>query len=476
MRSNATSVHWHGVWQRGSVEYDGVPGVTQCPIPPGKTFTYKFRAYQYGTTWYHSHVNLQITNGLFGPLIINGPATADYDEDVGAIFLQDWMHRSAFSSWFDNQKWGITESLSNTLINGTNSYDCSLAAADPNCVGGGEKFSLVFEPGKKYRMRLINVAADSQFQFSIDGHKLSVIASDLVPIQPYEADSIVINAAQRYDIIVEANAQPRDYWLRGGWVSACFGVANDTPSQMTGIVRYDAASSEQPRTTSIIEPPTTCSDEPYESLVPYLSLNVDSIADTTVEILNERLTHASVFQWTLNSSSLVLNWTEPTLNQILGGTSTFPEAYNVVHANRNTPGDDEWAVLVIDNEAGGLYGNIAHPVHLHGHDFWILAQEANAVWDGTVKSFKQTNPPRRDVATLPAHGYLAVAFKLDNPGTWLVHCHIVWHASQGLALEIVESQDAISVNQESRALLQDMCSAWAEWSPKAPFPTDGSGI
>jgi hypothetical protein len=58
---------------------DGVPGVSQCPIPPGGTFTYTFTADLYGTTWYHSHYSAQYAGGLIGPLVIHGPQTVPYD-------------------------------------------------------------------------------------------------------------------------------------------------------------------------------------------------------------------------------------------------------------------------------------------------------------------------------------------------------------------------------------------------------------
>jgi FtsP/CotA-like multicopper oxidase with cupredoxin domain len=58
---------------------DGVPGVQQCPIAPGKTFTYAFQADLYGTSWYHSHYSAQYVGGLFGPMIIYGPPTVPYD-------------------------------------------------------------------------------------------------------------------------------------------------------------------------------------------------------------------------------------------------------------------------------------------------------------------------------------------------------------------------------------------------------------
>ena len=70
--NEGTSLHWHGILQKGTPWYDGVPSVQQCPIAPGKTFTYTFNAETYGTTWYHSHYSAQYADGLLGPLIIYG--------------------------------------------------------------------------------------------------------------------------------------------------------------------------------------------------------------------------------------------------------------------------------------------------------------------------------------------------------------------------------------------------------------------
>lgn len=86
------------------------------------------------------------------------------------------------------------------------------------------------------------------------------------------------------------------------------------------------------------------------------------------------------------------------------------------------------------------------------------------------------NPPRRDVASLPGNGYLAIAFKKDNPGSWLLHCHIAWHASQGLAMQFVESQSEISVNMANTAIFDDTCSKWAAYYPTEPYLQDDSGI
>ena len=90
--NNGTSMHWHGMRQLGSNVMDGVNGITECPIAPGDTKTYTFQATQYGTTWYHSHFSVQYGDGIVGPLVINGPAAANYDIDLGPYPVTDWYY------------------------------------------------------------------------------------------------------------------------------------------------------------------------------------------------------------------------------------------------------------------------------------------------------------------------------------------------------------------------------------------------
>ena len=127
LKTNGTTVHWHGIRQHNTVEMDGVNGVTECPIPPGESFTYKFKAMQYGTSWYHSHYSLQYGDGLLGPMTIHGPSSADYDSAIRPTLMTDWGHRSAFDVWWDNvngNKDPITGvkvglNMDNILLNGT---------------------------------------------------------------------------------------------------------------------------------------------------------------------------------------------------------------------------------------------------------------------------------------------------------------------------------------------------------------------
>lgn len=79
-------------------------------------------------------------------------------------------------------------------------------------------------------------------------------------------------------------------------------------------------------------------------------------------------------------------------------------------------------------------------IHLHGHDFAILQQIENAIFPDKVNLNKE-NPPRRDVILVPGGGYVVIAFKTDNPGAWLAHCHIPFHASFGLGIQIMERRE-----------------------------------
>jgi FtsP/CotA-like multicopper oxidase with cupredoxin domain len=73
--AEGTAIHFHGIRQIGTPWYDGVPSTVQCPLPPGSSFTYKFQADAYGSTFYHSHYSAQYSAGVYGAMIIHGCVT-----------------------------------------------------------------------------------------------------------------------------------------------------------------------------------------------------------------------------------------------------------------------------------------------------------------------------------------------------------------------------------------------------------------
>jgi hypothetical protein len=217
----------------------------------------------------------------------------------------------------------------NGLINGTNTFDCS-GSSDPACLGGGKRFELTFEKGKKYRIGLVGTQGDGYLRFGIDGHKLTVIANDLVPVVPYVTDSVVLGGGQRYDVIIEADQAVGNYWLRS-IVQDCNVIVNSAWNDIRGIVRYEgvADSTADPTTTTSI--PLACYDRALASLVPWLKKPVGSAVEQ--EEFGVTWYYDSpgglIYHWAINGQALEIDWAEPTLKLISNGTSVFPASYSV---------------------------------------------------------------------------------------------------------------------------------------------------
>ncbi|KAK3317236.1 multicopper oxidase [Cercophora scortea] len=454
---NGSSLHFHGIRQNFTNQNDGVPSITQCPTAVGETTTYTWRATQYGSTWYHSHFALQAWQGVFGGIIINGPASANYDQDLGMLFLNDWSHQTV-DELFEEAETSGPPTLDNGLINGTNVF-----GSDGSDSQTGSRFSVSFVSGTSYRIRLVNAAVDSHFKFSIDNHTLTVIGTDLVPITPYTTNIVSIGMGQRYDIVVTADqsAVATDFWMRAIPQVAC--SDNDSTDNIRGIVHY-ADSTSTPTTTGFSYT-DSCADEAMASLVPALSKTVDDETSDVIEAVTVGRTN-NVFRWFLNSTTMVVDWANPTLLQLSSDeTTTFDTSNAVIEL----PTADEWVYVVIETTLP-----IPHPIHLHGFDFFVLAQGTGTFSTSTV-TLNTANPPRRDTAMLPASGFVVLAFETDNPGAWLMHCHIGWHTSEGFALQFIVRRDEI-LGLVDTTVLEDTCSAWSSHVTTESIVQEDSGV
>ena len=106
------SIHWHGQHQFRTNFMDGVGLLTQCPILPGSSLRYIFKAGPSGTFWYHSHMGSQRANGLFGALIVREKENINYpisfidDPTSHTVTVMDWFLES-FEDFFRSQRFGI---------------------------------------------------------------------------------------------------------------------------------------------------------------------------------------------------------------------------------------------------------------------------------------------------------------------------------------------------------------------------------
>jgi hypothetical protein len=169
-------------------------------------------------------------------------------------------------------------------------------------------------------------------------------------------------------------------------------------------------------------------------------------------------------RWNLWTDTLWLDFGNVTLSNIKREPKNLPKNWAVVNQDFAT---DSWVYLLVSSHGMPVnhraFPAVAHPIHLHGHDFAILQQSSTQYKVGGL-NLKLDNPPRRDVALLPKDGFLVIAFKADNPGSWLMHCHIVWHAAGGLALQILENRSKIKLSPEDSSELQRICDRWNEWN------------
>lgn len=480
MRDNGTGIHWHGIRQLNSCQHDGVPGITECPIAPGKTRQYKFKATQFGTTWYHSHFSAQYGDGVLGTMIIDGPATVNYDIDLGTLPITDYYYipASTLNEVAQHSPSGPPKP-NNILVNGSH----------VNGNGGGSYFKMTVDKGKKYRIRIINTSMDSTFHVSLDKHPFTVMTADFVPIQPYVTDQLSLAVGQRYDVMVEANQAVDNYWFRVGYGLDC---GNNTilskGVQLGAIFSYTGAPSGNPKSTGVTLL-TNCVDEDRFKLVPFVPNMVPSSIVGSAGKIDLKLgaSNTGLVRWLLDGSAMTVDWNNPTLKTTLMGSSNFYPNANLYELSTS-----KWYIWYIESTDSF---QLPHPIHLHGHDFYIIG-EGPGQWDGSASSLNLKNPTRRDTTTMPLKGYLVLAFPADNPGAWVVstinqscegcvaneskqmHCHIAWHASQGLALQFLERKGEIMnvIGDVSGGLRG--CNEWdGYWFPgNHPYNMTDSGI
>jgi FtsP/CotA-like multicopper oxidase with cupredoxin domain len=425
--------------------------------------TYDFHVTQYGTSWYHSHYSAQYGNGVVGALIVRGPASANYDIDLGPYMISDYYHETADRLHLRAEKVsnGPPPDSDNVLFRGKNI----------NPLGpGGAYDRLTLTPGKKHLIRLINPSVDNSFTVSLVGHTFTVIATDLVPITPVVRNKLFLGVGQRYDVIVEANQPVANYWFNATLESAnnCGHTRNPYPA---AIFRYEGASTTALPTNQGTPVTATCNGETGFSPIVKRTLSASQFQPSDLPVSLAFPTHpdrGQVFEWRVKNTPISVEWEHPVLEYILEGNYSFPAAINLV----DVPQADVWTFWVIQNGFG-----LPHPIHLHGHDFLVLGTGAGTFNAATMTNqLNFNNPIRRDVEQMPGSGWLVIAFRTDNPGCWLMHCHIAWHVGMGLGIQFLERKGEIPDLMHLDQMVPN-CDAWRAYWPTNPYrPRVDSGL
>ncbi|KAE8146905.1 multicopper oxidase-domain-containing protein [Aspergillus avenaceus] len=500
-----TTVHFHGIEQRGTPWSDGVPGLSQKPIAPGDHFLYKWQANEYGAYLYHAHTRGQVDDGLYGAIYIEPSdavekpfhlltddeaeldAILQAEKDTQPIILADWRRLTSEEVWNAQVASGLEDFCTNSiLINGKGSEIClsqdridaltspalkqvlgNTSLTDMACLPSdpealkltppgfrrgctphtGPTEILEVDPSTQYRSwDVSSMASTSSLAFSIDKHPVYIYAIDGRYIEPLRVDALTIAIGTRYSILVKLDQAPTDYPVR---------AANNVPAQIingTAILRYKtpAATATPPP-----PPPTT---------TPYITeLGTNATASTT--FLNEsavtpfppispaltshktfilNVDHAGAsYRWTLGNASFPLSNEDAT--PLLFNRTSIPAKYLITTQN-NT-----WVDIIINMTSSG---QPPHPIHKHSNKYFVIGAGQGSFTYASVaeavkhvpQNFNFVTPQIRDTFPTPSAAagpaWLAIRYQVVNPGPFLLHCHLQLHLSGGMALALLDGVDA----------------------------------
>lgn len=201
--------------------------------------------------------------------------------------------------------------------------------------------------------------------------------------------------------------------------------------------------------TSPVDTTNPCSKDPLISMVPQFAQSFGTPAVTTEIDINFLINSTGNFLWTMNNSLFRVDHNALILFVAAQGNDSYPydPQWNVYNFGTNTS-----IRLLVKN-----FTPAPHPMHLHGHNFQILV-EGTGSCDGTIVN--PSNPIRGDVRLLQAPGYMVIKFNADNAGVWPFHCHIAWHVSSGLYVNILERPDLIPSQVKIPSNVQNTCTQW----------------
>jgi multicopper oxidase len=379
-----TSIHWHGLAIVNDM--DGVPPLTQPPIPAGGSFTYEFVVPDAGTYWYHSHVGTQLDRGLYGPLIIEDPKEkASYDEEL-VVVLDDWIDGTGTNP---DQ---VLENLRKTGMKPMAPGGMGVSPTTPLGADGGDvtyPHFLIngrvpadpevrdYRAGQRIRLRVINAGSDTAFRVAVPDTLLNVTHTDGYPVMLAQARSVILGMGERVDATVTVNASvPVVAVPEGKQGHAQLNLRVDNaPSAVKVDDFVGAVRREVVLDTAALSP------------TPEVTLP----ARTPDHVIEARLSGPmNGYTWPINGRLY-----DPPNN----GIAVKP---------------NERVRIRLINES-----MMFHPIHLHGHTFEVVGRNGPRA--------------RKDTVLVPPKQTVEVDFDTDNPGKWITHCHNTYHLEAGMA-------------------------------------------
>jgi FtsP/CotA-like multicopper oxidase with cupredoxin domain len=377
-----TTIHWHGI--RIDNAMDGVPGLTQDAVQPGKTFDYSFTPPDAGTYWYHSHAKTweQVARGLYGLLIVEEDTPPLVDRDIPFVADDWWLNADGQideASFGNLHDWSHGGRMGNWLtVNGL---------TDPQ---------IPVRAGERLRLRMINTANARTLAFDFAPLTPQVIALDGQAVSPWTlGGDLRLAPGQRADIIVDIPVEKR------GVSIPVMEVSTRNHLQAAQIVIND----QPPVRSAPPEDPVVLSPN---SLLK--APNLDGAQ--TIEMLMEGGAMGGLRQGSVDGKMMsIQELVEKKLVWAFNGKVGMQKQPLAAIPRGRT------AVINMVNRTA-----FPHAMHLHGHHFRVVERNGKTV----------QGAPWRDTELVNTDEQVRIAFLADNPGKWLFHCHMLEHVAAGM--------------------------------------------
>ncbi|OBT65663.1 L-ascorbate oxidase [Pseudogymnoascus sp. 23342-1-I1] len=463
------TMHWHGLTMATAPFSDGTPQAAQWPIPPHHFFDYELHVpigYA-GTYFYHSHVGLQAISAS-GPLIIEDKDNPpyNYDDDL-IIFLQDVFEYS--DEVLEEKLLAVPITYQGSqemvLINGKGSGIVSSELGKP-C---NDSLSVIdVEPGKTYRVRLIGGTGLSFNLLAIEGHDtLEVIEADGAYTERHEASLMQVSPGQRYSFLLNTLETPDKQYYYIQLESREFG--NNT--QSFAVLNYGPPQTESsplvyPPASPPITLPQTDPNWLEYSLRPYNdsrnpAASINALDFPTAEEVTRRVNITSYLDFPNYGLLYKINgqtWKEDLVQEPFlvslykDGGSNWPSMERALQHDGLDPVTYAFPAVmgevieIVVQSTGTAFGTTeTHPWHAHGAHYWDLGsgegvynrEENEAKWHRSIG-----HPVKRDTTNIYMYGgqappgaltaWRAWRLRIDHPGVWMIHCHILPHMVWGM--------------------------------------------
>ncbi|CAH8281857.1 unnamed protein product [Eruca vesicaria subsp. sativa] len=456
----------HGARQVRNPWSDGPEYVTQCPIRPGERYVYRIDlTIEEGTIWWHAH-NQWARATVHGAFIIYPKPGSSYPfpkphGEIPLVLGEWWKKKNVMDIAGKANKTGGEPAISDAYtINGQPGYLYPCSKPDT--------FTMRVVPRKRYLLRIINAVMDEELFFSISNHTLTVVAKDGLYLKNFNTSYLMITPGQSMDVLLHANQRSSRYFIAARAYSSAFGAGFDKTTT-TAILKYkNVPLTDKLNPVLPYLPPynhtkaTTRFTNNFKSYrfhnrpvnVP-LKIDTRLLYAISVNLLNcsDDKPCNGPFGKRFSSSVNNISFVNPTVDILrayyrrIGGVfeedfpRNPPREFNYTGENLPFPTRFGTKVVVLEFNSSvelvlqgtNVLASDNHPIHLHGYSFFVVGSGfGNFDQRKDPLKYNLVDPPEETTVGVPRNGWTAVRFVANNPGVWLLHCHIERHATWGM--------------------------------------------